>query len=112
MSTFWGKIGEQPMGWLHVLLPLIAAFLYYRTSHTLLMVIAIIMALGSFWSWGVMHNYATDVAKHRSNYTGGFYDLTKTEAESVPNWLATVDLLFSLVGFVLFIIAIVLIVRA
>jgi hypothetical protein len=100
------------MGWLHTLLPLLAAILLYRTGHILLMVMAIVTTLGSFWSWGVMHNYATNVAKHRSNYTGGFYDFTKTEAESSPNWLATVNLLFSLVGVVLLVIAIILTVRA
>ena len=40
-----------------------------------------------------MHNYATEAAKGRLDYSGGFYDFTKREVESVPDWLAVVNLL-------------------
>jgi len=62
----------------------------------MLMVLSIVDLLGCFWSWGVMHNYATEMAKRRSSYTGGFYDLTEREVEAVPDWIAGVNLLFSL----------------
>jgi len=96
------------MGWLSVLLSIIAAFVLYLNGNTVLMIIAIIAALGCFWSLGIMHNYATDQAKKRLNYTGGFYDITKTEADSVPDWITWINLVFSLSGFVLFITGIVL----
>ncbi len=99
------------MGWLPVLLSGVAAFLLFKTGHTVLMVIAIVAAVGSLWSWGIMHNYATDLAKRRSNYTGRFYDITDSEAGAVPNWIAIVNMIFSLAGLVLVITGIVFMVR-
>jgi hypothetical protein len=98
------------MGWLSVLLSGIAALLLFMTSHMILMVFAIIVAVGCFWSWGVMHNYATELAKRRSDYTGGFRDIASREAEGVPNWITLVNMLFSLAGLILLIIGIVFIV--
>lgn len=40
-----------------------------------------------------MHNYATEEAKNRHNYSGEFYDLTKGEVDSAPNWLTVLNLL-------------------
>ena len=99
------------MGWLSVLLSGVAAFLLFKTGHTVLMVLAIVAAVGCFWSWGIMHNYATDVAKRKSNYTGGFYDITHREAQAVPDWISMVNMLFSLAGLVLLITGIVMMVR-
>lgn len=99
------------MGWLSVLLSGIAAFLLFKTGHTALMILAIIAAVGCLWSWGIMHNYATDLAKRRSNYTGGFYGITNQEAQAVPDWISTVNMLFSLVGLVLLITGIVMMMR-
>ncbi len=99
------------MGWLAVVLSGVAAFLHFRTGHTLLMVIAIVAAVGCFGSWGIMHNYATELAKRRSNYAGGFYDITDREAEAVPNWLAALNMIFTMAGVVLLIIGIVFVVR-
>ena len=48
------------------------------------------------WSWGIMHNFATEVAKYRRSYTGGFYDFTRHEVDAIPDWIATLNL----VGFV------------
>ena len=99
------------MGWLSVLLSGVAAFLLFKTGHTLLMVFAIVAAVGCFWSWGIMHNYATELAKRRSNYTAGFYDITNREAQAVPNWLATLNMIFTLAGVTLLIIGIVFMVQ-
>jgi len=76
------------MGWLSVLLSAVAAFLFYRSGHMALMILAIIAVLGNFWSLGVMHNFATEFAKRRPNYTGGFCDITRQEAKSVPDWIS------------------------
>lgn len=94
------------MGWLSVMLSGIAAFLLYRTGHVLLAVLAIAAALGCFWSWGIMHNYAMDRAKRRRNFTGGFYDISRKEAQAVPDWITWLNMGFSLFGLVLLIIAI------
>jgi hypothetical protein len=80
------------MGWLSVLLSGVAAYLLFSSGHTVLMVVAIATTVGGFWSWGVMHNYATDAAKRRSDYTGGFFDFTKEEAKAVPNWITLVNI--------------------
>jgi hypothetical protein len=99
------------MGWLSVLLSGVAAFLLFMTGHTVLMVLAIVAAIGCFWSWGIMHNYATDAAKRRSNYSSGFYDITKREAQAVPDWICMVNMLFGLAGLVLLITGIVMTLR-
>ena len=38
-----------------------------------------------------MHNYATEAAKKRESYSGGFYDFTESETGSIPHWLSTVN---------------------
>ncbi|MGB2984526.1 MAG: hypothetical protein WBE26_01475 [Phycisphaerae bacterium] len=99
------------MGWLSLLPSGIAIVLFFKTGHTVLMVIAIVALVGCFWSWGIMHNYATELAKRRSNYTGGFYDVTKREAHSVPDWITVINMVFSLAGLVLLTTGIVLTIR-
>ena len=95
------------MGWLGVAVSAFAALLFYSSEHWVLMALAIVAAVGSFWSFGVMHNYATEIAKQRRDYTGGFYDITEEEAAAVPDWLAIVNLVFSVGGLILFISALI-----
>ena len=57
---------------------------------------------------GMMHNYATDAAKRRSDHTGGFYDFRKQDADAVPNWITVVNMGFSFLGVLLLIAGIVL----
>ncbi len=99
------------MGWLSVLLSSIAAFLLFKTGHTALMILSVVAAVGCFWSWGVMHNYATELAKHRQNYTGGFYDITPHEAQTVPDWVSWVNMGFSLLGLILLITGIIITIK-
>jgi hypothetical protein len=99
------------MGWLPVLLSGIAAFLLHRTNHPVLAVLAAIAAAGCFWSWGVMHNYATELAKRRPGYTGGFYDITDREADAVPDWIAWTAAAFALVGLILLIVGLISVIR-
>lgn len=75
------------MGWLPVIISAIAAYLIYDTGHTVMFAIAIITVIGCFWSWGIMHNFATDLARKRSNYSGEFGDIKDFEAQAVPNWI-------------------------
>ena len=93
------------MGWLNVLLSAFAGVLLYDTAHTVLLVLAIGATIGSFWSWGIMHNYATEAAKGRPSYRGGFNDIRVEEANSVPNWIALVNFGFSFAGILLLITA-------
>lgn len=93
------------MGWLSVFFAGIAAYLLYGTGHNILFVLAIVAAIGDFWSWGIMHNFATRAASRRSNYRGGFLDITEDEAASVPDWIAAVNMAFSVASFVLLITA-------
>jgi len=99
------------MGWLSVLLSGTAAFLLFKTGHNVLMILAIIASIGCFWSWGVMHNYATELAKRRKYYTGKFHDILPHEADAVPDWITWANMGFSLFGLILLIIGLVLIIR-
>lgn len=91
------------MGWLSVLICCIAAYLLFKTGRTVLMIVAIIAAIGCFWSWGVMHNYATESAKRRTNYTDRFYDIMPHEAQAVPDRIARINMGFSILGVILLI---------
>jgi len=99
------------MGWLPVLLSAIAAFLFYKTGHHILMILAIFTAIGNFWSWGVMHNYATELAKRRQNYKGGFYDISRQEAEAVPDWISWTNMGVSIAGLILLVISIIMVIK-
>jgi hypothetical protein len=56
------------MGWLSVVIAAVAAFMLYGTGHPLLFICAILAAAGDFYSWGIMHNYATEAASQRLCY--------------------------------------------
>lgn len=84
------------MGWFPVVVGLIACSLLYSTDSRIAFWVALVATIGTLWSYGVMHNFATEAAKRRANYKGGFYDITEREADSVPNSIAGLNLLFSL----------------
>ena len=84
------------MGWLGVALSAAAAWLLWDNGG-LWLASAIVVGVIELWSWGIMHNYATDAAKQRSGYTGGFHDFTAQEVNTVPNWISTINL----IGFVM-----------
>ena len=86
------------MGWLSVLLSVIAAILFYRTEHTVLMILAILVSVVCFWSWGIMHNFALVQSRYRPGYTGRFFDITNDEADAVPDWITWVNIIFTVVG--------------
>jgi hypothetical protein len=96
------------MGWLPVLMAGGAAYILYQDDHPILFVFAVVSAIGCIWSWGIMHNYATDAARHRSSYRGDFNDITEAEAAAVPDWIAKINLGFSFVALGLLVTAIVL----
>jgi len=84
-----------------------AVLLLLGTGHNVLVTLAIIAGAGCFWSWGVMHNYATEEAKKRSGYNGDFYDITAREASSVPSWITILNFFFTLAALGFFVTAIV-----
>lgn len=86
------------MGWLSVLVGIVAAVLLYGTGHGILFAFAVASAAGCFWSWGIMHNYATNAAKKRSSYKGDFYDFTGQEIQSTPNWITQVNMFLTLIA--------------
>jgi len=71
------------MGFLSVLISAVAAFLFYMTGNLAHMILAIIVAFGNFWSWGVLRN----------------------ETQAAPNWIKWINLAFTLIGIVLLFIA-------
>lgn len=84
------------MGWIPIVLGLAACFLLYGTENQVVFWLAVFAAAGTFGSYGMMHNFATEAAKKRSSYKGEFYDITAKEADSVPNSIVGMNLLFSL----------------
>ena len=95
------------MGWLSVLVALAASGLLYDRGHPVLLTLSVVAVIGCFWSWGIMHNFATEAASRRSTYNGRFYDITEEEADSVPNWITNFNFGFSVLALLLLIAAIV-----
>lgn len=80
------------MGFLGVLISAVAAWLLWDDGPWFFGS-AIFVGVQQLWSWGVMHNYATNQAKWRPNYRGGFYDFEPADVDAVPDWLAFLNLL-------------------
>lgn len=99
------------MGWIHIVISGIAIFLFWKAQSHLLMIISIFVLIGTFWSYGVMHNFATEAAKKRNSYTGEFYDFTEGELQVVPNWITTINMIMSLIGIILLVTSIIIIIR-
>lgn len=70
-------------------------YFLYKAENDVLFYIAIIAFIAQFWSFGIMHNYATKAATQRSNYRGGFNDFTKKEALSVPDRITQMNMVAS-----------------
>ena len=67
------------MGFLSVLISAVAAFLFYIAGQLALMILAIILVFCNFWSWQVLRN----------------------EAQTAPNWIKWINLVFTIIGIVL-----------
>lgn len=66
---------------------------------------AIVAAVGCFWTWGIMHNFAVEAAKRRASYTGRFSDFTKREVAAAPNGITAPNMSFTLTALGLLILA-------
>ncbi len=78
------------MGWLGIVLSLVAAWLLRDDGW--LWLVAAAVALLEVWSYGIMHNHAVESAKKRLDYSGGFFDFNDRDWDAVPNWLAVVNM--------------------
>lgn len=78
-------------GWLLVLAPVVAAYLFGKAKHSAQLWLSIGVAVVVFWSLGVMHNYAYN----------------RDDPQAAPDWAATVAMLASLVGIAMLIWALV-----
>lgn len=47
-------------GWIFLSICLVPLLLFYVSGKTGWMVVSIVNAVANFWSFGIMHNYATD----------------------------------------------------
>ncbi len=80
------------MGWLGVAISALATYLLWNAGG-LWVAIAIGVGVVEFFSLGIMHNFAVEAAKKRPDYTDGFFDFTVREVDTIPNWLAVVNML-------------------
>ena len=95
------------MGWLGVLLSVVAAWLL-RDQGWPWLAAAIVVGILEFWAWGIAHNFAVESAKKREGYTGGFHDITQRDAQSIPDWIASVHMLGFIAAVVLLVAGLVL----
>jgi hypothetical protein len=94
------------MGWLSVIVAVFAAILLYFFGEAWLFWLSVVNAILCFWSYGIMHNCAVEAAKKRAGYNGDFFDITEAEADAVPDWLAGLNLVASIVALILLIVGI------
>ena len=78
------------MGWLGIVLSVVAAWLLRDDGW--LWLVAAAVALLQVWSYGIMHHHAVESAKKRLDYRGGFFDLNDRDMDAVPNWLTIVNM--------------------
>jgi hypothetical protein len=93
------------MGWLSFLIGVVAAYLLYSEGSGALLTASLLLLALNFWTWGVMHNHATESARRRSSYTGGFADFIEADVDAVPNGVAIGNIVTSAGLLVLLIIA-------
>ena len=111
-------------GWISVIASLIATILLYGTGHLYLFVFAILITITCFYTFGIMHNYAISSAKVRHErilknmklegrsqekitaFDNRIIELGPHDANIVPDKLAFINLITSITGYVLLLIAI------
>ena len=78
------------MGWLGIVLSVVAAWLLRDDGWLWLLAAAV--ALLEVWSYGSMRRHAGESAKKRLDYRGGFYNFNDRACDAVPNWLTVVNM--------------------
>jgi hypothetical protein len=106
-------------GWFGVGMSAVVAYLFYQNDQTLLMIMSVINVLVAFWSFGVMHNYASfsrrdkaDILRENMRPEGRLDSDAETRLDelsrttnpsAVPDWFAYINMGTSVIGVTLFI---------
>lgn len=103
-------------GLISVIISVLAAIAFFGTGHPLLFWLCVVMVVFSFWSRGVMHNYAMNSAKDRwdrirenmiqegrspeeiQRLDSIPIHPSNADVNAVPDWLATVNMLVTFAG--------------
>ena len=92
-------MGAVPVG-----IALVVAALSYRMADMVLMWVAIVVAAGALWSYGIMHNFAFEATRRNSTHRG-FGDFTDAELDAVPAWISAINFVFAVVSVIILAIA-------
>jgi len=68
-----------------------AAWLLFTGDAFWLGCVAAAFALISLWTWGIMHNQATEAAKRRLGFRGDFFDFRASEIAAVSDKLTVLN---------------------
>jgi hypothetical protein len=111
-------------GWISVIASLIATILLYGTGYLYLFIFAILITIACFWAFGIMHNYATSSVKSRHErilenmqlegrseeeitaFDSRIISPSPHDVNAVPDNLAFINMIISITGYVLLLIAI------
>lgn len=106
-------------GFISVIICIAAAILLYGTGHPVLLGMSVAAGVICFWSWGVMHNHAMARAKARRDlilanmleegrsaedvaaFDARVVNPMSSDINAVPNWLAALSLIATVVGVLL-----------
>jgi len=108
-------------GKISLIINALAALAFFGTGHPILFWICIVSLVVSFWSYGIMHNYASTRAKERwdilrenmiregrpaediERIDNTPIKMTHSDALSVPDWLSSVNMASTFAGMILLI---------
>lgn len=111
-------------GWLSVISSLLAAILLYGTGPLYLFIFAILITIACFWTFGIMHNYAINSAKSRHDrilenmrlegrseeeiaaFDNRIIRPSSHDVSAVPDKLAFVNMIVSIIGYILLLLAV------
>jgi hypothetical protein len=107
-------------GWISLIICVVPIYLFYVSSHIVLMIFSIVNAAINLWSFGVMHNYAMQQSIFRAEQIRKNRELEEEPLsledevrlhkieniltpDDAPDWLAWVCLITNILGLILFI---------
>lgn len=111
-------------GWISVISSLLAAILLYGTGPSYLFIFAILITIACFWTFGIMHNYAINSAKSRHDrilenmriegrsekeitaFDNRIIKPALDDVSAVPDKLAFVNVIVSITGYILLLLAV------
>jgi hypothetical protein len=108
-------------GLISVIICIIAAAVLYGTGHRVLLSLSIAAGIIALWSWGAMHNFATESAARRRGlilenmrregrsdedivrFDSRLVSADTFDVNAVPNWIAAINMLSTIAGLILLI---------